>query len=1635
MGKGKTKKNGELTMPPEKELNELYGKVLDHLLTPPNVKVRLIESQTIEQKWKIVQVHVSSLEQETTWGPKENALLMHILSSPSPDVQILQQLRVILASANRAFMKKFLEADGVAIILKVILHRVSRKKLNDLDIAALYEVMMCCKLVMNNALGMDAFLAVSGSMDAIALCLKFEYKYLAILVLEILSACCYCEWSTDLVMSGLRLYSRNHQEAPFSSLTKGLAEEDIEVKVMVMTFFNSLILGSDLESHLVLRGDLNSQNFTDVLKKAIGECEDELGIGPKSKGLNEKQTSGRVLKMPSTDSEHARELEKHRKVSNLILDKTTFFEEKSRARPTSLALTSRAEPPPSKHGHMAFATKHKACIGKRLVVSRKWVQLTGEQIKWADLGVVKNRDSFIPSPPEHYDSVQSVASITEIWNYSSDRAMLKAIEKFNYHAFELHFADGSAISLGCDSEAEKDGWIEAIKHSKNDYVLSRSSYKLQVRELTPPEKKKLLQRLKKLAAEYIAIQEEEKKYTLESVGVDVTDIDTVINFLRAETHASGLSAKLLEVLQELLLVPAGSEVMWDAVYKGIRKLRVLNQQNHASAVDVAFDTGSYLAALKNKKEEGGAAYSQVTKLALATETAKSEVKHMKEKMQELEQAKIELEKLQDVKAGAASAQLEEELQKLTNKANRLEKTHEDDQKRISVLEDEVARLRAGGAVLSSVAPPAGGNSAPAEPIPDPRFEKFIKMKKMLPEGAVRQKMSLEGFTEAEVDSFITNGPPMITPAGSGGGGGAPTPDPRFEKFVKMKKMLPEGAVRQKMSLEGFTEAEIDGFIANGPPMITPAGGGGGGAAAEPTPDPRFEKFVKMKKMLPEGAVRQKMSLEGFTEAEIDGFIKDGPPMITPAGDGGGGGAPVPDPRFEKFVKMKKMLPEGAVRQKMSLEGFTEAEIDGFIKDGPPMISSGGGGGGAAGGAAVPDPRFEKFIKMKKMLPEGAVRQKMSLEGFTEAEIDGFMKDGPPMITSGGGGGGAAPAKDPRYEKFEKMKKMLPEGAVRQKMSLDGFSEQEIDCFIKGLPPPLSPALLKPAAARPQEDPKYEKYTKMLKMLPEGAVRQKMTQDGISASEIDIFFGVGPKAGSVKGARDVITGNLAQQAAAKVNAKKPTIPQETPPEGMKPKPLLELPVKLKTFFWTKMKASEVKGTVWQGLEDFHLPQEALRMLEDWFAAKATTPLPTAAEIAAKEKADKTPKKIAVLDSKRTQNVLIIMGKLRKSPEDIMNMVIDLDVDVMTPELTQSIQTVLPNDEESVAIKQHTDPSLLDNASQLIFHLNRIPKVVIRVDCHETAFSWPGNANAAQSSLDVLQAAIDELKKADKPIARLMALILSVGNYLNGGSKHGQAYGVKFETFNKLTTVKAGVPSKGTLMNFVGHMAEKYAPGLLNLSDDWTSIWAAAEISLKQLNTEINQLGSQVNKLNNVFVGIKDTKENIGLDGKLEDAKGHCTNPLWKRLDGFLNVAKPRLGKIKAQYSSIEAELAVVMAKYGEKMTMTAEEDSSMKFFSSVATFVRNYRASIDENVKKRLAAEKKARLAEAANARLEEKKNKQKQSKEPAVKPVIGRRGDKGGLEKISASDNAFGKLEASQNDDTDVILEKFRKKLQQQQAQ
>ncbi len=94
-------------------------------------------------------------------------------------------------------------------------------------------------------------------------------------MLEILSASCYSESSTSLVLHGIRLLSRRHAassasvSSAFAGLNTSLLAMDIEVKVAILQFIVSIILGGDMNTYAELRGDLRQVGFDATCAKAL----------------------------------------------------------------------------------------------------------------------------------------------------------------------------------------------------------------------------------------------------------------------------------------------------------------------------------------------------------------------------------------------------------------------------------------------------------------------------------------------------------------------------------------------------------------------------------------------------------------------------------------------------------------------------------------------------------------------------------------------------------------------------------------------------------------------------------------------------------------------------------------------------------------------------------------------------------------------------------------------------------------------------------------------------------------------------------------------------------------------------------------------------------------------------------------------------------------------------------------------------------------------------------------------------------------------------------------------------------------------------------------------------------------------
>lgn len=170
------------------EIEEKYAIVLDHLLTPAKVKEGLIANQPLDKKLTLVKMHQDLFAQSqealaaVQWTEADVLLLGKIERSKTPDIQLIASLKVLLQAANKDYMEDFIENGGIAVLLKAVDRRTQQDPIVELDIAVLYEIALCFKAVMNNSIGMEAFVLQEGSIDTIARSLTFSYKHYALLV-------------------------------------------------------------------------------------------------------------------------------------------------------------------------------------------------------------------------------------------------------------------------------------------------------------------------------------------------------------------------------------------------------------------------------------------------------------------------------------------------------------------------------------------------------------------------------------------------------------------------------------------------------------------------------------------------------------------------------------------------------------------------------------------------------------------------------------------------------------------------------------------------------------------------------------------------------------------------------------------------------------------------------------------------------------------------------------------------------------------------------------------------------------------------------------------------------------------------------------------------------------------------------------------------------------------------------------------------------------------------------------------------------------------------------------------------------------------------------------------------------------
>jgi len=191
---------------------------------------------------------------------------------------------------------------------------------------------------------------------------------------------------------------------------------------------------------------------------------------------------------------------------------------------------------------------------------------------------------------------------------------------------------------------------------------------------------------------------------------------------------------------------------------------------------------------------------------------------------------------------------------------------------------------------------------------------------------------------------------------------------------------------------------------------------------------------------------------------------------------------------------------------------------------------------------------------------------------------------------------------------------------------------------------------------------------------------------------------------------------------------------------------------------------------------------------------------------------------LFDEKRRRQIWFMMASLPERNQ-LPDAIVKMNDTELDPEKVDLLISNLPTpDEESMISAAMRDTVLEDGeawdvAEVFVGMLIAIPQCALRIEVWGFMNSLPNNLSVLSNVLDDLQEAFNVLQKSSC-LEKMLALILYVGNVLNGGTPRGRADGFDMDTLTKLGKLKASDKDfEGTLIDFIVKQMQQDDPGML------------------------------------------------------------------------------------------------------------------------------------------------------------------------------------------------------------------------------
>ncbi|XP_076391852.1 diaphanous related formin 1 isoform X2 [Megachile rotundata] len=402
-----------------------------------------------------------------------------------------------------------------------------------------------------------------------------------------------------------------------------------------------------------------------------------------------------------------------------------------------------------------------------------------------------------------------------------------------------------------------------------------------------------------------------------------------------------------------------------------------------------------------------------------------------------------------------------------------------------------------------------------------------------------------------------------------------------------------------------------------------------------------------------------------------------------------------------------------------------------------------------------------------------------------------------------------------------------------------------------------------------------------------------------------------------------------------------------PYGLKPKKKWEVDAPLKRANWKAILPHKLtEKSFWTKVQEDRLASpEILDGLAQRFASKPTGK--KVDDVVDKSASTKKVKDLKVLDGKAAQNILILLSGTLKhaSYEEVKSGLLKCEGAVISDNILQGLIQYLPPPDQLSKLQAYKDQyDDLTEAEQFCVTISTIKRLLPRLRSLSFMLRYEELVQDVKPDIVAGTAACEEVK-GSKKFAKILELILLLGNYMNSGSKNGQAFGFEISFLTKLTSTK-DIDNKQTLMHYLVDTIERKFPECLSFSEELSHVDRASRVSLENVQRTLRQMDSNIRNL-------EQDLSNAKIPQSEEDRFVEVMGPFAKKARESYEVMQNMFKNMETLYSEISEFFSFDKQKY------TIEE-----FFGDIKTFKDDFVQAQREIIKLREGEEKQRRAREA-----------------------------------------------------------------------